>query len=87
MEELDVSSTKYRMGFMSVVLCITDAMEGHRKGNQAKFGNELARALKLIIEWCADDELGIVIKEKWDFNKNRADHKLENRLKPDGKKY
>jgi hypothetical protein len=75
---------------------ISEAMEGHRKGlmddhlpHRSMFEVELADAVIRILDIAGAYELdlGGAIVEKLAYNANRADHKLENRLKDGGKKY
>lgn len=82
-------------------LCLThsevsEGMEGHRKNlmddklpNRPMLEVELADAVIRIFDLCGALDLDIqgAIYEKLDFNKNREDHKIENRLKQNGKKY
>lgn len=75
---------------------ISEAMEGHRKNLQddklphrKMFEVELADALIRIFDIAGafNLDLGGAIAEKREYNSVRADHKIENRLKDDGKKY
>jgi hypothetical protein len=75
---------------------ISEAMEGHRKNlmddklpHRKMFEVELADALIRIFDIAGAHgmDLGGAISEKRDYNSVRADHKVENRLKDDGKKY
>lgn len=75
---------------------VSEAMEGHRKGLQddklphrSMFEVELADTLIRIFDLAGAHNLDLsgAVEEKIEFNKQRADHKLENRLKDGGKKY
>lgn len=75
---------------------VSEAMEGHRKGLQddklphrSMFEVELADTLIRIFDIAGAHNLDLAgaMKEKIEYNKNREDHKLENRLKDGGKKY
>lgn len=75
---------------------ISEAMEGHRKNlmddklpHRKMFEVELADALIRIFDIAGayGMDLGGAISEKRAYNSVRADHKVENRLKDDGKKY
>ena len=75
---------------------ISEAMEGHRKKlpddklpHRSMFEVELADALIRIFDIAGAFNLDLdgAIAEKRAFNKARADHKIENRLKPGGKAY
>jgi NTP pyrophosphatase (non-canonical NTP hydrolase) len=75
---------------------ISEAMEGDRKNlmddklpHRKMLEVELADALIRIFDIAGAKglDLGGAIAEKRDFNKVRKDHKIENRLKDDGKKY
>jgi len=71
-------------------------MEGYRKNlmddklkHRTMFEVELADVFIRIFDIAGahDLDLGGAVLEKLNFNKNRPDHKLENRLKSDGKKF
>lgn len=75
---------------------ISEAMEGHRKGlkddklpHRPMIEVELADALIRILD--AGEGLGLdiggAVAEKLAYNRQRADHKPENRRKEGGKKY
>jgi len=75
---------------------ISEAMEGYRKNLQddklphrSMFEVELADCLIRIFDIAGahDLDLGGALVEKLNYNQNRADHKIENRLKSDGKKF
>ena len=82
-------------------LCLThsevsEAMEGHRKGlmddklpHRSMLEVELADAVIRISDLAGalNLDLGGAITEKLEYNRNRADHKIENRLKDGGKAY
>lgn len=75
---------------------ISEAMEGERKGlkddklpHRPMAEVELADAVIRIADYCGRwgyDLAGAII-EKLEYNRNRADHKLENRVKEGGKKF
>lgn len=62
--------------------------EGYRKDNITLARYWITRALFSVIAYCAlrDIPLFEIIEEKREFNRNRADHKIENRRKDGGKK-
>jgi len=73
---------------------VSEALEGMRKGLQddhlphrAMFEVELADTLIRIFDLCGFCDLDIdgAVKEKYAYNKTRADHKKENRLVEGGK--
>ena len=75
---------------------ISEAMEGHRKGlmddhlpHREMMEVELADACIRIFDLAGAKgyDLGGAIREKFEYNQTRADHKPENRAKPGGKKY
>lgn len=75
---------------------ISEAMEGHRKNlkddklpHRSMFEVELADALIRIFDIAGAHELdlGGAVIEKIAYNRKREDHKIENRLKDNGKKY
>ena len=81
------------------MLCVSElseAMEGHRKNlmddhlpTRKMFEVELADCIIRIfdIAGAVGLDLGGAFVEKMTYNANRADHKPENRLKENGKKY
>ena len=75
---------------------VSEAMEGHRKNlkddklpHRKMFEVELADVLIRIFDIAGAHnlDLGGAIYEKINYNSNRADHKIENRLKDGGKAY
>ena len=75
---------------------ISEAMEGARKGlydshlkNKTMMEVELADAIIRIFDLSESKgfNIGETIYEKLDYNKSRADHKIENRMKKGGKKF
>jgi NTP pyrophosphatase (non-canonical NTP hydrolase) len=75
---------------------ISEAMEGYRKNlmddklpHRSMLEVELADALIRIFDIAGahDLDLGGAIKEKREFNSKREDHKVENRLTENGKKF
>lgn len=75
---------------------ISEAMEGHRKNlmddkltHRSMLEVELADALIRICDMAGGLGLDLegAVNEKLAFNQKRADHKIENRLKADGKKF
>lgn len=81
---------------MLMVSEIAEAMEGTRKGlmdahlkQRPMVEVELADVVIRIADFCGrwGLDLGGAVVEKLEYNKNRADHKLENREKEGGKKF
>jgi NTP pyrophosphatase (non-canonical NTP hydrolase) len=74
---------------MEIVNKISAGMEHIRKGRVAQYRQELSNALAKTFAFANLMEFDLleVISEKREFNANRADHKVENRLKDDGKKF
>jgi NTP pyrophosphatase (non-canonical NTP hydrolase) len=75
---------------------ISEAMEGHRKNlmddklpHRSMLEVELADAVIRICDMAGGLGLDLdgAIREKLEFNAQRADHKIENRLKENGKKF
>lgn len=75
---------------------VSEAMEGYRKNlmddklpHRSMFEVELADVLIRIFDLAGAHnlDLGGAVTEKLTYNANRADHKLENRVKDDGKKF
>ena len=81
---------------MLIVSEVAEAMEGERKGlmddhlpNRPMAEVEMADALIRIMDYCGrwNYDIGGAVVEKMEYNRNRADHKLENRQKENGKKF
>ena len=82
-----------------LMLCVSElaeAMEGHRKDlmdehlpHRKMLEVELADAVIRILDMSVGLKLDLpgALVEKLVYNTTRADHKPENRAKPDGKKY
>jgi NTP pyrophosphatase (non-canonical NTP hydrolase) len=81
---------------MLIVSEVAEAMEAdrknldddklpHRKGIEVELGDALIRILDLCGHLNLD--IGGAVKEKLEYNFSRPDHKIENRLKDQGKKY
>ncbi len=82
-----------------LMLCVSElaeAMEGHRKDLQddklphrSMLEVEIADCMIRLFDLGAGLNLDIAgaFVEKMEYNSSRADHKIENRLKPGGKKY
>ena len=75
---------------------ISEAMEGARKGlmdthlkHKSMMEVELADAIIRIFDLAESKgfNLGETIYEKLEYNRSRADHKINNRLKEGGKKF
>lgn len=75
---------------------LSEAMEGERKGlmddhlpHRPMAEVELADAVIRICDYAGrwGYDLGGALMEKIAYNANRADHKIENRLKENGKKF
>lgn len=75
---------------------ISEAMEGHRKGlmddklpHRKMIEVELADALIRVFDLAGSMnlDLGGALAEKLEYNRTRADHKIENRVKEGGKKF
>ena len=74
--------------FSDVHSSISNAYENYRKSNMEMIDLSLGTTLQKIIVMCELANLDIegAIEEKLEFNANRADHKIENRKKPGGKR-
>ena len=75
---------------------LSEAMEGERKDlnddhlpHRKMAEVEMADAVIRIMDYCGrwGYDIGGAIEENLAYNKNRADHKIENRLKNSGKKF
>lgn len=92
----DPSRLEFNIGLLPVVKELAKALEGDRKSamdsviiDRPALEVRIAAALLRIYSigeqsYC---DIPAAIAEKREFNRNRADHKRENRLKADGKKY
>lgn len=71
-----------------LVLVVGFALEGYRKSNTEKYHFAIASAYKTLVRIAEVYEFDLmeVINAKVAYNAQRADHKVENRLKDDGKK-
>lgn len=74
---------------------ISEALEGYRKNlmddhlpQRRMVEVELADAMIRILDLAAylDCDIGGALIDKFEYNQTRADHQIENRRKPDGKK-
>lgn len=81
---------------MSIVCAVAEAMEGDRKGSTSKRAPSFSQFdVGITLALVAVFEVGSVfgydvmsaLHEKWEFNKTRPDHKLENRRAEGGKAY
>ena len=81
---------------MLVVSEVVEGLEGHRKNlmddklpHRPMLEVELADAVIRVLDMCGGLGLDLegAIFEKLEYNANRADHKIENRLKENGKKF
>lgn len=98
-QDLETGEPKERN--IAEVLClihseISEAMEGYRKNlmddklpHRQMIEVELADACIRIFDLCYQKgyDLPGAIKEKMEYNRHREDHKRENRLKENGKKF
>ena len=101
LKDLGIERSTLKTRNVGELLClvhseISEAMEGARKNlmddklpHRKMIEVELADALIRIFDIAGayNLDLGNAISEKRYFNANRADHKLENRLKDNGKKF
>lgn len=76
-------------GLLLIINEVSAAMEHLRKGRTEQYRLKLmdAQAMTFAVALGRDIDLLAVIDEKLAFNANRADHKIENRKKDDGKKF
>ena len=68
---------------------VSDALEGWRKGNMDLYKSSIKQAYHAIwkmADFFFEFDLEEVIAAKVAYNRNRADHKIENRLQEGGKK-
>lgn len=93
--------TRFGKALVAEKLCLvhsetSEGMEGARKNlmddklpHRPMLEVELADAVIRILDLCGALDLDIAgaIQEKLEFNAKREDHKIENRVKPNGKAY
>lgn len=79
-------SVEDRLVYLHCVL--SHALEHFRKSRGVEAKMYFYRFLDACFEWAEEDgfDLLFVIDTKCEYNKHRADHKIENRLLDDGKK-
>lgn len=65
------------------------AMEHYRKGEHQNYVNMMASGVMVAFSIGENDGIDLwdIIQQKREFNRNRADHKIENRLKAGGKSF
>lgn len=82
--------TRSRLNALAVLhCCVSDAFSHSEDGRAESQKDSIIEAVEMSLgmaEWHSVDIIGI-IKQKVAYNKNRADHKRENRAKDGGKKY
>lgn len=73
---------------MTIVGYISYSIEGHRKRDNYKRDINMAKAMVAIMVLARNTDCDLIgaVSEKMAYNAVRPDHKLENRLKADGKK-
>jgi hypothetical protein len=80
-------------GIVGAMCAVSDAMEADRKGSLPMCAAQLARAALIVIEFATGflsldrEKLFAIAHEKIAYNRQRADHKRENRAQAGGKKY
>jgi len=83
------SASEYQL-LLEIHLRLSHAMEGFRKNKTAEGLLNLSTALAFIWHLAGNVrgyDLAKIIDEKREYNRNRADHKLENRAKEGGKAF
>lgn len=83
-----ISFLSFDESLMTIVNSVSAALEGYRKTNKEKYSSNLIQALLGCYgvgkEFSYDVHSALL--EKLEYNANREDHKIANRLKDDGKK-
>lgn len=87
--EVSIDTSSATEDLMCVVNILSEAMEACRKGRTDKFHHQLRFALHgtITIAKAWGFDLFDVIEQKREFNRNRADHKVENRKAAGGKAF
>ena len=94
-QPIQLTKTLISEKLMLIVTEVAEAMEGNRKDkmddhlpHRKMLEVELADAVIRIADLAGalDLNLGEAVQEKLQYNANRADHKIENRMKDGGKK-
>ena len=75
-----------RLVFLHCLL--SRALEEFRHSRKPETMMYLYRFLDCCYEWAAESKFDLeeTIRLKWAYNRDRLDHKIENRIQPDGKK-
>lgn len=95
----DIKTGKLKDRNKAEMICLihselSEAMEGERKNlmddhlpTRPMVEVEMADAVIRIMDYCGrfNYDIGGAIIEKMEYNKNRSDHKIENRVKEGGK--
>jgi NTP pyrophosphatase (non-canonical NTP hydrolase) len=84
---LDGASHERRL--LRIINEVSAAMEHRRKSRTEQYREKVSDALAMTFAVAIETGIDLldVIDQKVAFNANRADHKIENRLKDDGKKF
>lgn len=74
---------------MAIINTVSAAMEHLRKGRTAEYRQKIseAQAITFAVADLEGIDLFSIIQEKRNFNANRSDHQISNRVKSDGKKF
>ena len=96
------NSTRLGKALVAEKLCLihsetSEAMEGHRKSSKddklpqySMFATELADVLIRLADLIGatgENDFAQIVIDKLEYNSNREDHKIENRMKEGGKAY
>lgn len=82
-----------RTGVVGAMCAVADAMEADRKGSLPECAEQLALAALVVVSFaeaflgCSRGGLFAIAHAKIAYNRQRADHKRENRVKEGGKAY
>ena len=74
---------------LQIVVCVSGAMEHHRKGRLDDYAESLWDALAMVYEFADEYQIALdeIVALKREFNRTRADHQIENRALVGGKAY
>lgn len=88
-EDYEFDRYDRRHSLLHMVRKVSEAMEHYRKGRVADYVESMSDGVVMAFEVAEADEIDLldIITQKREFNASRADHKVENRLGDEGKRF